>query len=422
MRRILLALALLLGSLGVAEAQVSTCPLTTQAKIVSSSSYTVQTSDKCLLVVLTATGTINVVLPAPGLIFAPGFYTTLFPLNGGTLSMTGMPDDAGKLHKINQQTSYVFGAAQGANLSVLQDFNWWGVPTGASGAAGSGTVTSVGLTSPGGIFAATGTNPITTTGSFGYTTTGTSGGIPYFSTGSQLSSSAALTANAPVLGGGAGASPIVGSRSGNTTTFGTTSGTLTSTHLAAFDASGNIVDGGAAGTGITQLTGPVTTSTGGGVQSTAITNGAVTNAKLANSSTTVNGATCTLGSSCTLTRKDARSIGWPAGIDPNNNVVATVPAASTVVSIEGYITVAVGATATFDVYKVPASTAPCSSGTKLNNSTPFNGNATAGTNQQLTLSVTSLSAHDSICIASANGANWIAGAGIGGITVETTTP
>src|SRR6185369_2211384 len=46
---------------------------------------------------------------------------------------------------------------------------------------------------------------------------GTSGGIPYFSGANAISSSAALTANLPVIGGGAGVAPSVGTRSGNTT-------------------------------------------------------------------------------------------------------------------------------------------------------------------------------------------------------------
>lgn len=51
----------------------------------------------------------------------------------------------------------------------------------------------------------------------------------------------------PLLSGGGGSSAMTyGSRSGNTTVFGTTSGTLTSGNCAEFDASGNIVDSGAA--------------------------------------------------------------------------------------------------------------------------------------------------------------------------------
>lgn len=55
---------------------------------------------------------------------------------------------------------------------------------------------------------------------------------------------ATLTANAPLIGNGAG-NVSFGTRSGNTTVFATTTGTLTSGDLAVFDANGNISDGGA---------------------------------------------------------------------------------------------------------------------------------------------------------------------------------
>lgn len=77
----------------------------------------------------------------------------------------------------------------------------------------SGTaVTSVALSVPAtSIFGVTG-SPITTAGTIGLTMTGTSGGIPYFSSASVLSSSAVLTNHRIVLGGGAAASPkLVGS-------------------------------------------------------------------------------------------------------------------------------------------------------------------------------------------------------------------
>lgn len=121
---------------------------------------------------------------------------------------------------------------------------------GGGGKAGSGTVTSVALSFPNNVTCTVSGSPITTSGTLVCTPSGTSGGIPYFSSASALSSSAALTANAPVIGGGAGAAPSVGSRSGNTTEFATVSGALTSGHATVADVSGNIVDSGAApGTG-----------------------------------------------------------------------------------------------------------------------------------------------------------------------------
>jgi hypothetical protein len=67
-------------------------------------------------------------------------------------------------------------------------------------AKGAGTVTSVGWT--GGIVSIA---TATTTPAF--TIAGTSGGIPYFSSGSTWATSAALAANALVVGGGAGVAP-----------------------------------------------------------------------------------------------------------------------------------------------------------------------------------------------------------------------
>jgi hypothetical protein len=77
-------------------------------------------------------------------------------------------------------------------------------------------------------------------------TVGTSGGVPYFNATTTMASSAALTANLPVIGGGAGAAPTVGSRSGTTTSFATTTGTLTSGNCAQWDASGNLTATGSA--------------------------------------------------------------------------------------------------------------------------------------------------------------------------------
>lgn len=72
----------------------------------------------------------------------------------------------------------------------------WSVPAGTA----TGTVTSVGWT--GGIVSV---GTATTTPAF--TIAGTSGGIPYFSSTSTWATSAALSANALVVGGGAGVAP-----------------------------------------------------------------------------------------------------------------------------------------------------------------------------------------------------------------------
>jgi len=74
-------------------------------------------------------------------------------------------------------------------------------------AAPAGGVTSVAQTFTGGIVSVAG-SPITTTGTLALTVAGTSGGIPYFSSGTTWATSAALTQYGVVYGGGAGASPV----------------------------------------------------------------------------------------------------------------------------------------------------------------------------------------------------------------------
>lgn len=137
-----------------------------------------------------------------------------------------------------------------------------GVWTVSSG-GGAGTVTTVGWT--GGIVSIA--NPTTTPA---FTIAGTSGGIPYFSGAATWASSGALTANLPVIGGGAGVAPAVGTRSGNTTAFVTTTGAQTSGRCVEIDASGNHIAGAAAcGTGA----GTVTVVGAGALTSTALVTG-----------------------------------------------------------------------------------------------------------------------------------------------------
>lgn len=79
---------------------------------------------------------------------------------------------------------------------------------------------------------------------------GTSGGILAYTASGTLASSGALTANLPVIGGGAGVAPTVGTRSGNTTAFVTTTGTQTNGDCVKIDANGNhVANGSACGSG-----------------------------------------------------------------------------------------------------------------------------------------------------------------------------
>lgn len=105
-------------------------------------------------------------------------------------------------------------------------------------ATSSGTVTSVAQSFTGGLISVSG-SPITTSGTLALTVAGTSGGIPYFSSSSTWASSAALVANALVIGGGTGSAP-------STTTTGT--GVLTALGVNVGSAGAFITFNGAAGT------------------------------------------------------------------------------------------------------------------------------------------------------------------------------
>jgi hypothetical protein len=109
--------------------------------------------------------------------------------------------------------------------------------------SGTGTVTSVGWT--GGIVSVA---TATTTPAF--TIAGTSGGVPYFNSGTTWATSAALASNAIVLGGGAGAAPA-------TTTTGT--GVVTALGVNTGTAGAFVVNGGALGT---PSSGTLTSATG----------------------------------------------------------------------------------------------------------------------------------------------------------------
>lgn len=72
------------------------------------------------------------------------------------------------------------------------------------GGGGFGTVTSVGLSGPGGIFGITG-SPVTTVGVLGFNVTGVSGGAPCFTATNIISASVLWDTNLLVKGGGVGA-------------------------------------------------------------------------------------------------------------------------------------------------------------------------------------------------------------------------
>lgn len=127
-----------------------------------------------------------------------------------------------------------------------------------------GSVTSVSFT--GGIVSVA--TPTTTPA---LTVAGTSGGVPYFSSGTTWASSAALAANALVIGGGAGVAP-------STTTTGT--GVVTALGVNTGTAGAFVVNGGVLGTPssgtVTNLTGTASININGTVGATTPASGAFT--------------------------------------------------------------------------------------------------------------------------------------------------
>lgn len=181
---------------------------------------------------------------ATGLPLATGVTGTLPVANGGT-GQTSYTD--GQLLIGNSTGNTLAKATLTAGSGVSISNGSGSITISATGLGG--TVTSVAQTFAGGIVSVAG-SPITTSGTLALTVAGTSGGIPYFSSGTTWASSAALVANDLVVGGGAGAAPA-------TITTGT--GVVTALGVNTGSAGAFVVNGGALGT---PSSGTLTNATG----------------------------------------------------------------------------------------------------------------------------------------------------------------
>lgn len=180
-------------------------------------------------------------------------YTFRFPANAGTSGYVLQTDGAGATSWVSPGSAGLPPQSGHAGQFLTTD----GSNASWAAVSGTGTVTSVAQTFTGGLISVAG-SPITTSGTLALTVAGTSGGIPYFSSGTTWASTAALGAGNILLGGGAG-SPPTSLTAGATTTI--------------------LVGGGAA-------TAPVwTTATGSGSPVRGTSPSFTTNFTLANSAT-----------------------------------------------------------------------------------------------------------------------------------------
>lgn len=182
--------------------------------------YTVLSSDACKLVTFSNGSAVAVTLPQATGSFAAGFAFDVQNKGAGAVTITPTTST------INGSATLVVN--QNTGCSIVSDGTNYQVASCTAIGASSGTVTSVAQSFTGGLISVSG-SPITTSGTLALTVAGTSGGIPYFSSSSAWASSAALTANALMIGGGAGAAPA-------TTTTG--SGVLTALGIAPGSAGG----------------------------------------------------------------------------------------------------------------------------------------------------------------------------------------
>jgi hypothetical protein len=197
-----------------------------------------------------------------GLPLSTGVTGTLAVANGGT-GQTTYTDGQLLIGNSTGNTLSKSTLTAGSGVSISNGSGSITISATGSG----GTVTSVSFT--GGIISVA-----TATTTPALTVAGTSGGIPYFSSGTTWASSAALAANAIVLGGGAGAAPAttttgtgvvtaIGNAVNTTGGLVTQSGTLASSALLLGGGSGSAITSTTTGTGVVTALGNNANATGG---------------------------------------------------------------------------------------------------------------------------------------------------------------
>lgn len=223
-------------------------------------SYTIVSGDLGKLVTMSNGSSTAVTLPQATGSFAAGASFDIQNKGAGVVTIT-------------PTTSTINGGAtltlaQNVGYTIVSDGTNWQI-LGSVPGSGSGTVTSVAQSFTGGLISVSG-SPVTTSGTLALTVAGTSGGVPYFSSTSTWASSALLSANALMVGGGAGAAPA---------TVTTGSGVLTALSNAV-SAAGGMTSTIASGTSA-MGTSAISSATCATVVTTSATNTATTDAILA---------------------------------------------------------------------------------------------------------------------------------------------
>jgi hypothetical protein len=165
--------------------------------------------------------------------------TAIDATHGGTNQTTWTTGDL--LYASGSNTLSKLAIGSSTNVLTVSG----GVPVWS--AASAGTVTSVALSVPASSLFSVSGSPVTSSGTLAIATAGTSGGIPYFSSTTQMNSSALLVTNGLVLGGGAGSAPTTLATNASTAFPLVSGGTGTAPSWAGLTVAGG-------GTGLTTLT------------------------------------------------------------------------------------------------------------------------------------------------------------------------